>query len=168
VLVPTRDAPHKEIDDDPGAIERYELCRLATAGSDWLDVSREELERPGPSYTVDTLRAFGKGSEGRGLCLILGADQAAELPSWHEPEEVLRLASLAIAQRDGIGKDEVEAALSEIDSEANVSYFEMPRIDVSSSDLRERIAGGRPYRYLVPEPVAERIAERGLYREDGA
>jgi nicotinate-nucleotide adenylyltransferase len=97
---------------------------------------------------------------------LLGADQAASLPEWREPEEVLRLARLAVARRDGVEDGAVRAALSGLDGGERVSFFEMPSIDVSSTAVRERIAARRPYRFMVPERVADRIEEQGLYRED--
>jgi nicotinate-nucleotide adenylyltransferase len=168
VLVPAGKAPHKPIERDPGPEERYEMCVLAAAGSDWLDVSREELERPGPSYTVDTLRALRAADPDDELELIIGADQAANLPAWREPSEILRLAGAAVARRHGTGDGEVRSALESLERGDRVTFFDMPRVDVSSSEVRERIAAGRPYRYLVPERVADRIAERGLYREGAA
>jgi nicotinate-nucleotide adenylyltransferase len=164
--VPAGDPPHKRIERDPGGAERYELCALAAAGNEWLDVSRDELERPGPSYTVDTLRGLHERSPDDELCLLLGADQAAGLPRWRDPEEILRLATVGVARREGVGEEEVRSALSGLGGGDRVSFFDMPRIDISSSDVRERAAAGRPYRYLVPERVAQRIAERGLYREE--
>ena len=169
--MPAGKAPHKPIERDPGSEERYEMCVLAAAGSEWLDVSREELERPGPSYTVDTLRALREAEPDDELELIMGADQAASLPRWREPVEILRLAGAAVARRDGVGERvgelEVRSALDSLEGSDRVTFFDMPRVDVSSSDVRERVAAGRPYHYLVPERVADRIAERGLYAGGG-
>jgi nicotinate-nucleotide adenylyltransferase len=161
--MPTGDPPHKRIDRDPGREERYELCRLAAAGRAWLDVSRDEIDRPGLSYTEDTLRLRHETSPGDERCLILGADQAMSLPAWREPENVLRLAEIGIARRHGVGEQDVRAALSGLAGGDRVRFFDMPRIDVSSSNVRERVTSGRPYECLVPQRVAERIAERGLY-----
>jgi nicotinate-nucleotide adenylyltransferase len=164
--MPAREAPHKRIDRDPGPEERYELCRLAAAGNEWLEVSREEIDRPGPSYTVETLQALTDAAPEDELYFIVGSDQAASLPSWREPEKVLRLATVGVGRRDGVGEEELRSALAGLAGAYRVTFFRMPRIEISSSEVRRRVAVGRPYRYLVPEPVAERIAELGLYREE--
>ena len=161
--MPTGDPPHKQIDRDPGREERYQLCLLAAEGREWLDVSRDEVERPGPSYTEDTLRLLHEKRPDDELCLILGSDQAMSLPAWREPENVLRLAEVGVARRDGVGEEPVREALAGLAGGERVRFFPMPRIDVSSSDVRERVSGGRPYECLVPAAVAQRIAERRLY-----
>jgi nicotinate-nucleotide adenylyltransferase len=164
--MPAGEAPHKRIDRDPGPEERYELCRVAAAGNEWLDVSRQEIDRPGPSYTVETLQELANTAPRDELYLIVGSDQAASLPTWREPEEVLRLATVGVGRRDGAGEEEVRSAIAGLAGAYRVTFFRMPGIEVSSSEVRRRVAVGRPYRYLVPESVAERIAELGLYREE--
>jgi nicotinate-nucleotide adenylyltransferase len=164
--MPAREAPHKRIDRDPGPDERYELCRLAASADEWLEVSRREIDRPGPSYTVHTLRALRDAAPEDELYFIVGADQAASLPGWREPEQILRLATIGVGRRDGVGEEEVRSGLAGLAGADRVTFFRMPRIEVSSSEVRRRIAVGRPYRYLVPGEVADRIADRGLYRDD--
>jgi nicotinate-nucleotide adenylyltransferase len=161
LLMPVGEAPHRAIDRDPGPEERFELCRLAAEGVDWLTASRAEVDRPGPSYTADTLEQLG--GAGRETYLILGADQALRLGSWREPERVLQGATLAVVEREGVPIEEVRRAIGEV-GDARAQTFTMPRIDVSSSDVRRRVADGRPYRFLVPERVADRIERVGLYR----
>lgn len=163
-LVPVGDAPHRRIPEDPGGELRALMCERAVAGDDRIEVSRLEIERPGPSYTVDTLRALRERRPGDRLVLILGADQARRLGDWREPEEVLRLAVVAVAERADARRDEVRAAVAELAGSERIGFFEMPRIDVSSSLVRERARVGRPVRYLVPEPVRELIEARSLYR----
>ena len=160
VLMPVGQAPHRRIEQDPGAEERYELCRLAAEGVDWLKASRAEVERDGPSYTADTLEEF-RGGE---LFFVVGADQALRLSEWHEPERVLRAATLAVVERDGLSIDDVRAAVSAV-GEARIEPVAMPRIDVSSTEIRRRVAQGRPVRYLTPDPVLELIEAMDLYRE---
>ena len=87
------------------------MCELAAWGAEWLDASRVEVDRPGPSFTVDTLRQLaGRALRGTSSCWLLGADQAASLPQWREPEEVLRLATLAVARAGRVGEAEVARA----------------------------------------------------------
>ena len=159
VWVPVGEAPHREIQLDPGPRARLALCERAVAGDPRFSVSPVEIERPGPSYTADTLRLLGDGD----LVLILGGDQAATLPSWHEPEEVLALADVAVAERDGGRREEIADRLAGLGGGERVRFFDMPRIDVSSSLVRERAAAGQPIRYLVPDGVADMIEARGLY-----
>jgi nicotinate-nucleotide adenylyltransferase len=164
VFVPAGEPPHKPL-DDPGRELRYELCRLAVADQPRFDVSRIELDRPGPSYTVDTLRALHDEAPEDELTFIAGGDMAQTLPAWHEPEELLCLARLAIAERSGVAREDLTARLAALDTGGRIAFFDMPRIDVSSSLIRRHVAEGRPIRYLVPDGVAARIAEAGLYRE---
>jgi nicotinate-nucleotide adenylyltransferase len=165
--MPSGVAPHKRVDRDPGGETRFELCELAASGSDWLDVSRLEIERRGPSYTVDTLNELRATHPEWELFFITGADQAMKLRGWREPSEVLRLAQVAVAARGEHSRRDVRAAVAGIQGSERLSFFPMPSIDVSSSEVRIRVAAGRPYRYLLPERVADRIEEAGLYREDG-
>ena len=166
LLVPVALAPHKQTSaDDPGADERLELCRLAVEGDARLEVCDIEVRRGGPSYTVDTLRELHARTPEDDLTFILGGDIALGLPSWHEPESVLALATLAVAERSGAGRRDIAARLKEsFPGLEPPRFFDMPRLDISSSQIRGRVAGGRPIRYLVPEPVAEHIARRKLYR----
>jgi len=164
VLMPVAAPPHKEIGDDPGPRARLELCRLTAAGDDGVDVSALEIERGGASYTVDTLRAVHESSPEDALTFIVGGDMAQSLPTWREPEEVLALATLAVAEREGIGRQDVTARLSGLVPPGRVRFFDMPRLDISSSDIRRRVAAGRPIRHLVEDPVADYIEAHGLYR----
>lgn len=162
-VMPMGHAPHREIEPEPGADVRVELCRRAVAGSDWLEVSALEVERDGPSYTADTLALLRDRDPDDELTLILGADQAAHLPAWHEPERVLELARVAVAARGGMEREAVLRRLHGLGDTGLIDFFAMPRIDISSTLVRERLADGLPVRWLVPDPVAEAVAEHGLY-----
>jgi nicotinate-nucleotide adenylyltransferase len=166
--MPVGEAPHKRIEQDPGGRERFLMCELAARGAGWLEASPVEVDRPGPSYTVDTLRGLRETRPEAELVWLLGADQAAALPEWHEPEEVLRLAQVGVARRDGVGEDDVRNALSGLAGAEGVKFFEMPTIDVSSTIVRERVAASQPFRFLVPERVAARIEDLDLYRGEEA
>ena len=165
LLTPVAAPPHKDAERDPGPQERLELCRLAIAGDERLDVCELEVTRGGSSYTVDTLRELHARTPEDHLTFIAGGDIALGLPDWHEPEAVLGLARLAVAQRSGSHRDDVAARIAQHFPDAPPPlFFDMPRLDISSSQIRRRIAEGRPIRYLVPDPVAERIARGRLYR----
>jgi nicotinate-nucleotide adenylyltransferase len=164
VLMPVHTPPHKEALDDPGPEVRLALCHAAAAGDEELEVSTLELERGGPSYTVDTLRALHGSREGDDLTFIVGGDMASSLPTWREPEVVLELARMAVAEREEHRRSEIAERVGALrGAPERIVFFAMPRLDISSSDVRARIAGGRPIRWLVPGAVADEIERRGLY-----
>jgi nicotinate-nucleotide adenylyltransferase len=167
LLTPVAQAPHKEAPYDPGPQERLELCRLAVDGDERFEVCDLEVRRGGSSYTVDTLRELHAQIPEDDLTFIVGGDIALGLPSWREPETVLELAALAVAEREGtVHGDVAERLRASLPGERarRVVFFDMPRLDISSSQIRRRVAEGRSIRYLVPDPVAEHIARGRLYR----
>jgi nicotinate-nucleotide adenylyltransferase len=161
-LIPARIPPHKEVPDEPGPEVRLELCRLAVAGDDRFTVSDMELAREGPSYTVDTLEALKSKAPDSEHFLILGGDIAAGLPEWREPGRILSLATLAVAERPGTDRGSIDRALAKV-GDGGAEFFPMPPIGISSSDVRERVAAGRPIRYLVPDAVEQCIHAKHLY-----
>jgi nicotinate-nucleotide adenylyltransferase len=165
VFMPVAVPPHKEAREDPGAAARVRLCRLAVADDDRFDVSTLEIERGGASFTVDTLRELHDVEPEHELTFIVGGDMAQSLPAWREPEAILALARLAVAEREGVRREDIARRLESLHGGDRVVFFDMPRIDVSSSTIRRRVAEGRPIRYLVPEAVVAEIAEQGLYRQ---
>jgi len=165
LLAPVAVPPHKDADADPGAAERLALCRLAVAGDERLGVCDLEVARGGPSYTVDTLRELHERDPEDHLTFIVGGDVALGLPSWHEPEAVLGLATLAVAERTGATRADIAERLDQVFGKlATLRFFDMPRMDISSSQIRRRVAAGTPIRYLVPDAVADRIEHGRLYR----
>ena len=165
VLMPVAVPPHKEAQEDPGVAARVDLCRLAMAGDERFEVSTLEVDRGGASFTVDTLRELHDLEPEHDLTFIVGGDMAQSLPAWREPEAVLALATLAVAEREGVRREDIARRLDPLHDGDRVVFFDMPRIDVSSSIIRRRVADGRPIRYWVPDAVNEAIAERGLYRQ---
>ena len=163
MLIPARIPPHKPVEQEPGAEHRLELCRLAVNGDSRLTVSDLEINRDGPSYTVDTLEELHSQAPESELFLILGGDVAAGLPSWHEPERVLSLATVAVAKRRGTGRTAVDEALRSLPGGERAQFFQMPRIGVSSTLVRRRARAGVPNKYIVPDAVAAYIEEHGLY-----
>jgi nicotinate-nucleotide adenylyltransferase len=163
LLVPVNEPPHKVAQSDPGVEHRVELCRRAVAGNDRLDVSLVDAEVPGPSFTVDTLSRLHDRCPGDQLTFIVGGDMAFSLPSWREPEAILELAELGVAEREGVRRADIVERLSDLGTE-NVRFFHMPRLDIASSQIRRMVAGGQPIRYLVPDAVADYIEQEGLYR----
>ena len=164
ILVPTGEAPHKRIADDPGRDVRIAMTRLAAADDARFSVSGLEIERSGPSYTYETLEALAEERPETELVFVMGADAAVGLESWRNPERVVELARLAVARRAGVSDAEVAAVMRSLGAAGRATMLEMPQFGVSSSAVRERAAQGRPLRYLLPEPVARFIEEKGVYR----
>lgn len=163
ILIPARVPPHKPVEDEPGAEHRLALCRLAVQDDERFEVSEIELGRDGPSYTVDTLMQLSSEAPDNELFLIVGGDIAVGLPQWHRAERVLELASVAIAKRRGTARASVAQALQALPGGDRARFFQMPRMGVSSTMVRRRVAARQPIRYLVPDRVAEYIASHRLY-----
>jgi nicotinate-nucleotide adenylyltransferase len=164
MLVPAHVPPHKAVDDEPGIGHRIELCRLAIAADERFALCDLEAERPGPSYTVDTLEELHSQMSDSELVLIVGADVAVGFSEWREPDRVLSLAHLAVAERPGTDRAEVETALEPMAGGGRVRFFDMPEIGISSTMLRERVRAGQSTRYLMPDGVRDYIDQHGLYR----
>jgi nicotinate-nucleotide adenylyltransferase len=168
LLMPSHTPPHKLPQHDPGPEHRLRMCQLAVEGHAGLKAGAQEVDRGGPSYTVDTLKALhaspfpGSNRPAPRLTLILGSDMARTLPGWRGPERIVALADIAVAERPGEGREEVLAVLESLGARA--AFLEMPPIDVSSSMVRERVARGESVRELVAPAVAAYIAEHELYR----
>ena len=166
LLVPVNAPPHKAVEADPGVEHRVALCRHAVAGDPRLEVSRAEVDVPGPSFTVDTLRRLHDRQPEDELTFISGGDQARDLACWREPENILALAALGVAEREDVRRADIAERLRRVTgTEGRVTFFDMPRIDLSSTLIRRRVAAGLPVRYLVPEPVAAYIEREALYRD---
>lgn len=162
VVIPTGSAPHKEI-ATPAEV-RFRLAEAAFAGRSGVELSRWELDRGEPSYTVETTR-WARERYGE-LIFLVGADQFAKLATWREPDEVLRLARLGVATRPGYDREELERALARLEDPSRVALFEIEPTPVSSTEIRARIRHGDPLDDLVPPAVARLIEELRLYRDD--
>jgi nicotinate-nucleotide adenylyltransferase len=164
LLVPTRVPPHKVMEVEPGVAHRVAMCEAAVTGDPRLGVSLVDVRRDGPSFTIDTLKALHADAPGDELTFIVGGDMALSLPAWREPERVLALARFAVAERAEDRREAIERSIAALAGRDSVVFFDMPRIDVSSSMVRDRVAAGLPVRWLVPDPVHEYVEEHGLYR----
>jgi nicotinate-nucleotide adenylyltransferase len=170
LLMPAGNPPHKPTERDPGAAHRLRMCQLAVAGMEGLSVCSLEIDRGGPSYTVDTLDAIHASHHEVELTLIVGADIANTLGSWREPARLLSMARLAVAARTGSDREPVLETVAAIAREAGVDaerwpveFLDMGRIDVSSSMVRERAAERLALERQVGPAVAGYIAEHDLY-----
>jgi nicotinate-nucleotide adenylyltransferase len=160
----TNRAPHKEIEDDPGAEVRLEMARVAAEDEEGVEASDLEVGRDEVSYSYRTLELLAEGDPGREMFFLLGADMAAGLASWKEPSRVVELARLGVVPRPGVGLEAVRSALERLGAADRAEIIGMPLCGASSTTVRQRAREGKPLRYLVPDRVIELIGERGLYR----
>jgi len=164
LLMVTRQAPHKEIEDDPGAEVRLEMAMLAAKDEDGVEASGLEVGRDEISYSYRTLELLAEEEPESELHFLLGADMAAGLASWKEPGRVVELARLGVVPRPGVGLGAVESALAGLGASDRAEIIDMPLCGASSTTVRQRAREGKPLRHLVPDPVVSLIGERGLYR----
>jgi nicotinate-nucleotide adenylyltransferase len=164
VFVPAGVPPHKQAADVTSVEHRLAMVELAIADNPGFELSRIEVDRPGPSYTVDTVEALAATAA---VTLILSAETFAELPTWHEPERLFEAARVAVVPREGYpAPDPGWLAATFPGREDRVSYLEGPRLGLSSTAIRARVAAGRSIRYLVPPAVEAYITQHQLYRTE--
>ena len=167
LLVPARVPPHKPVDDEPGAAVRYGLCEEASLGEDRIEASRIELDREPPSWMVDTLAGLLDADPTAELTLILGEDAILSLPTWREPDRIARLANLAWTARPPANLESVGEAVRHLSAALGAgrkpTRLKMDPLDISSTEVRRRVASGEPIDDLVPPAVADRIAALGIY-----
>jgi nicotinate-nucleotide adenylyltransferase len=169
VFVPSARPPHKVTMPHAPALDRLRMAELAVEGNRALNVSELEVKREGISYTIDTLRdlhgVYGSGAE---LFFITGADAILEMLTWKDPEKLLAESKFIAATRPGYALEEIAGAIPEFNSAGQkarnlVFSMEIPALAISSTDIRERVCEGRPFRYLVPDTVWGYIIDKRLY-----
>ena len=162
--VPTGDPWRKSTVEVSPAEDRCAMVRLAVQDNPTFELCTLEAERQGPSYSVDTFMALRDNYSDAQFAFLLGLDSLRDVPNWREPQRLLELTSLAVAPRAGerLTQAELEGLLP--GRAERVVWVEMPRIDISATELRRRVAEGRSLRYQVPVAVEGYIRERGLYR----
>ncbi len=159
VFVPTGQPSQKAASEVSPAEDRYLLTVIATASNPRFGVSRADIDRPGATYTVDTLRDVKAQRGDVDLFFITGADALAQILSWRDAEEMFELAHFVGCTRPG-------HVLSDAGLPAGkVTLVEVPALAISSTECRERVLAGEPIWYLVPDGVVQYISKRGLYRE---
>lgn len=170
IFVPAGQPPHKAGRDITPAEHRFAMTLLATLDHPAFEVSRAELDRPAPSYTIDTLRQFRAAHPDADLWFITGADAILEILTWREPQELLAHARFVAATRPGYPLRRLQAVQEALGpaSRERIRILEVPALAIASRDLRERVRTGRPIRYLVPREVEAYIHKMGLYRESAA
>ena len=166
LFMPAAQPPHKGGRIVTNAADRLLMTRLAVAGDDTFDITIIEMERPGPSYTIDSVielqRTYGTDAS---LYLLMAADSLAQIDTWRQPDELLDRIEWVVGPRPGSpapDRPAVEQRFGE--RAARIHLLEGPSLDVSSTQIRRRVAAGQAIRYLVPRGVEELITDRGLYR----
>jgi nicotinate-nucleotide adenylyltransferase len=156
----------KEAQPVSSAAHRLAMVRQAILGKPYFEISTREMERPGPTYTVDTIAEFGQAAAGgTELYFIVGSDSLDQLPRWHEAERLVRLCRIVAVPRAGcLGPDLEELNRRVPGFRESLVWVEHSVPGVSASDIRHRIAAGQPYAHLVPPAVAEYIEKHRLYR----
>jgi nicotinate-nucleotide adenylyltransferase len=155
IFVPAGSPPHKRRAERSSAPRRVAMTRLAVRGNRAFRISLLEVRRQGPSFTVDTLLDLARRFPGCRLYLLLGADSLADFANWHRPREILRLATLVVAERPGVR--------GRVGPRRGVVWLENFAVDISSSAIRARARAGRSVRYLVPEAVERYIVRHRVY-----
>lgn len=165
LFVPTWVSPFKTGRVTVSPAHRLEMVRLATADNGAFAVSAIECIREGASYTVDTLRTLRAENGDAELVFLTGTDAVAGLPRWREPEAILELAQFGVAARAGTTEEAARESLSHLPGnwQDRIAFFAMTNIDISSSDIRERLQTNRSVRYLLPPDIEKYIAAHGLY-----
>jgi nicotinate-nucleotide adenylyltransferase len=158
LFVPAARPPHKSDDALAPFEDRLEMVRRAVLGHPRLAVSDIESRRPGPSYTIDTIRAMARELPGEALTFVAGSDSLAQLASWKLPDELLSECRFVVAARPGFSVGDVSERFR-----GRIFTLDMPSFDVSSRDIRERVRRGTSIRYLVPPEVEAYIREKTLY-----
>jgi nicotinate-nucleotide adenylyltransferase len=166
LFIPAAQPPHKPDKPITPVEHRLAMVEAAVAGNPGFQVSRIEVDRPGPSYTVDTVTALHEDEASDRLALILSAESFLELPTWREPARILELADLVVVPRDGYREADGGFLTSAFPgTPATACFLDGPRIRLSASEIRQRAAAGRSIRYLVPDAVASYIGDHGLYQD---
>lgn len=169
VLIPSAQPPHKHMAHLLEASHRLKMLRLAVRDDPCFEISDLEIQRTGPSYTLLTIQDYRqKLGKDTPLYWIIGADSLQELHTWYHVDELVRLCRVVTAMRPGFEQPDL-SALGEILSQEQIKQLKAdvlptPLIDISATDIRQRIAAGRSIRYLVPESVRKYIEDNGIYR----
>jgi nicotinate-nucleotide adenylyltransferase len=159
LFVPAPRPPHKRRGNLSSFTDRLAMVRLAVTDNPRLEVTDIESRREGASYTIETVQAIrSEIGDGESIALIIGGDSLEQFLTWKDPDRLLSEVGLIVARRPGSRNDHVDARVM-----GSVRFLDMPLLGVSSTDIRDRVRGGRSIRYLVPENVRSYITEKNLY-----
>jgi len=166
IFVPAGQPPHKRSSRISPAEHRLEMVRLAIAGNGYFTASRVDIDREGPSYTVDTIRLLhDQWGAGVRIYYLIGSDSLAELPTWYQPERLLEICQVVAVPRPGYEPDLESLDVKIPGAAERIRMLNMPVVDLSATEIRDRIRDRRSIRYLVPDAVQRYIYRHRLYRE---
>jgi nicotinate-nucleotide adenylyltransferase len=159
LFIPANVPPHKAGQPITSAEHRFAMTKLAVRGNEQFEVSGIELERPAPSYMIDTIREVQEQLKPESVFLFIGLDQFAAFESWNKYEDILREAQVVVMARPSHDVEKISPSLRK-----QVQFLSIPQLEISSTDIRARVQAGKPIRYLVPDEVREYIREHRLYQ----
>lgn len=164
LIMPTKNPYYKKLSNSVTEEDRVRMVELAIADNPNFRLSKEELNREGATYTVETLRNLTRRHPDCDYYFIMGADSLYHIESWKEPENILRMATIVVAGRAGTGSS-LTSQIEYIENKYEATIFRLnsPVLEISSNDIRRRVEVGESIRYLLPEQVAEYIREHKLY-----
>ena len=167
LFMPASQPPHKRGRRMSSAADRLLMTRLAIGADPAFEICPLEMERPGPSFTVDSVKELGRLYDGSRLYLLMAADSLAQIDTWREPDRLLAMVEWAVGPRPGSPMPARGELRERFGRQASrIHLLDGPSLDVSASEIRRRVAAGRAIRYLVPVAVEEHIARRDLYRRN--
>ena len=165
VFLPAANPPHKAGQALSPREARLEMIRLSIAGADGFSVSQADLRRPGPSYTVDMLTELqARVADRTELCFLMGMDSLRDFPNWRRPGKIAELAELGVARRPGVDVSQTDIEIQVPEARGRIHIINVPLIDISSSDIRDRARTNRPFRFHVTPTVADYILHHHLYQ----
>jgi len=168
LFVPTNRSPWKMTKEMTSTEQRIEMVRLAISDRPEFSLSRVDVDRPAPSYTFETLALLKAQFPADELYFIMGLDSLRDLGNWHSADEIVRLAKLVVCARPGVTMDvgQMMDLLHKLPLLfSRLAFVEMPELEISASNLQQRVRRGQSIRYLVPTAVSKYIEDEGLYRE---
>jgi nicotinate-nucleotide adenylyltransferase len=166
IFVPNNQPPHKKGYVVTPAEDRYAMCLLATASNPFFECSRIEIDRPGPSFTIDTIRQFRREVQGlEALYFITGADAILEILTWHDYEHLVQECSFIAVTRPGFALDKLTSTPAP--PAENLHFLPIPGFEISSTVIRNRVREGRTIKYLTTDTVVTYIAKKMLYQNGG-
>ncbi|WP_066636402.1 nicotinate-nucleotide adenylyltransferase [Desulfolucanica intricata] len=166
IFVPSGRPPHKTENKISDPSQRLAMTNLAIASNNYFDISAIEVERPGLSYTIDTVLSFRSMYRSSKLYFITGGDAVLEILTWKDVGRLISLCTFIAATRPGYHLEHLEQAFLELPAayRKNIHIMEVPALAISSTDIRERIRTGRPIKYLLPESVEQYVNKHNLYK----
>lgn len=159
IFMPSYITPHKQEGEESTSHHRFTMTKLAVASNNRFDISRHEIDNGGTSYTVDTLIHLRDNGDAGNLFLIIGMDNYMTFHLWKEPKKILDIATVVVMNRPNYPRK-----VNEVIGTTNVVFVDVPDIDISSSDIRQRVKAGKSVKYMVPDEVERYMVVNGLYK----